>query len=65
MTAQTPATAEMEEWLRVRFFTNFWLWIRFERKTQNRAGLDSGTPDPVPPLVDALNTSTALAAGEL
>jgi len=50
-TAQTPATAELEKWLRirVRFFTNFWLWVRTrsERKTQNAGGVDSGTPGPV------------------
>ena len=28
MTTQTPATAEMEKWLRIRFFTNFWLQDR-------------------------------------
>jgi len=28
MTAQTPAAAEMEKWLRVRFFSNFWLRVR-------------------------------------
>ena len=27
MTAQTPATAELEKWLRVGFFTNFWLGV--------------------------------------
>ena len=36
MTTQTPATAEIEKWLRsrVRFFPNFWLrfWIRFRKK---------------------------------
>jgi len=46
MTAQTRATAEMEKWLwiRVRFFTNFWLRYgsRSERKTQNPSGVDSG-----------------------
>jgi len=51
---QTPATAEMGKWLRlrIRFFTNFWLRCGSgsERKTQNPAGVDSGNPDPVPPL---------------
>jgi len=30
MTTQTPATAKIEKWLRirVRFFTNFWLRVR-------------------------------------
>jgi len=30
MTAQTPAAAEIQKWLRirVRFFTNFWLRVR-------------------------------------
>jgi len=34
MTAQTPATAEMEKWLRVlvRFFTCFWPRIRVRKK---------------------------------
>jgi len=34
MTTQTPATAEIEKWLRirVRFFTNFWLRIRTRKK---------------------------------
>jgi len=27
-----------------------------ERKTQNSAGVDSGTPDPVPPLLDTCST---------
>jgi len=46
MTTQTPATAEIEEWLRIRFFTNFWLWTGpgSEKKTQNPAGVDCGTP---------------------
>jgi len=54
MTTQTPVTVEIEKWLwfRFRFFPNFWLRgrIRSERKTQNPAGVDSGNPDPVPPL---------------
>ena len=29
---QTPAAAEFEKWLRVRFFTNFWLRIRVRKK---------------------------------
>jgi len=51
MTTQTPATAEIEKWLRIRvcFFTNFLLRIR--KKTWNPAGVDSGTPYPWPPLV--------------
>jgi len=34
MTTQTPATAEMEKWLRirVRVFKNFWLQIRVRKK---------------------------------
>jgi len=35
MTAQTPATAEMEKWLRVRFFTNFWWPVRFRVRKKN------------------------------
>jgi len=52
MTAQTPTTAEMEKWLRiwVQFFTNF--ESGSERKTQNPSGVDSGNPDPVPPLLN-------------
>ena len=57
MTAQTPATAKMEKWLRmrVRFFTNFWLRDRIQVriKKQNPAGVDSGNPDPVPPLLQS------------
>jgi len=51
MTTQTPATAEIEKWLRIRvcFLTNFLLRIR--KKTWNPAGVDSGTPYPWPPLV--------------
>ena len=52
MTTQTPATAEIEKWvrIRVRFFLNFGLRAGSDKKTQNPAGVDSGTPDPVPPL---------------
>ena len=54
MTTQTPASAEIEKWLRirVRLFPNFLLrvWIRFEGKTQNPTGVNSGCPDPVPSL---------------
>jgi len=28
MTTQTPASAEIEKWLRIRFATNFWLRVR-------------------------------------
>jgi len=37
MTAQTPATAEMEGWLRIRirFFTKFWLWARIRVLKKN------------------------------
>jgi len=35
MTAQTPATAEMEKWLRVWFFTNFWLHVRIRIRKKN------------------------------
>jgi len=50
MTTQTPATAEIEKWLwiRVRLFPNFWL--RVWKKTQNPARVNSGIPDPIPPL---------------
>jgi len=48
-TRQAPA-AENEKWLRIRipFFTNFGFGsgTRSERKTQDPAGVDSGTPDP-------------------
>jgi len=58
MATQTPATAEIETWLRIRFFTNFWIRVRkknaefesgSERKTRKNAEV---TPDPVPPLVE-------------
>jgi len=54
MTTQTPATAEIEKWLRVWFFQIF--DSGSERKTQNPAGVDSGIPDPVPPLVTSPST---------
>jgi len=44
MNTQTPATAESEKWLRVRFFTNF--FSGSERNTQNPAAVASGTTDP-------------------
>jgi len=49
MTTQTPPTAEIEKWLRirVRFFAKFWLRIRMRKTTQNAAGVDSGIPDPM------------------
>jgi len=53
MTTQTPATAEMEKWLRIRvvFSHIFDSGSGSERKTQNPVGVDSGKPDPVLPLV--------------
>ena len=41
MTEQTPATAEIEKWLRfrVRFFTNFWLWVRKKNPESCRSRL--------------------------
>ena len=53
MITQTPATAEVEKWLqiRVRFLKNFLLRIRVRKKTQNPAGVDSGTQNPWPRLV--------------
>jgi len=37
MTTQTPATAEIEKWLRirVRFFLNYWLRVRVQVRTNN------------------------------
>ena len=32
MTTQTPATAEIEKWLWVRLFTDFWLPVRIRKK---------------------------------
>ena len=34
---QTPTTAENDKWLRirVRFFTNFWPWLRFRVRKKN------------------------------
>jgi len=49
MTTQTPATAEIKNWLRPGFSQIF--DSGSERKTQNPAGVDSGNPDPVPPLL--------------
>ena len=46
ITTQTPATAEIEMWLRIRFFLEIFdteSRFRFERKVQNQAGVDSGT----------------------
>jgi len=51
MTTQTPATAEIEKWLRIRARFSQIFNFGSERKTQNPAGVDSGTPDPVPTLV--------------
>jgi len=55
MTAQTPGTAEMKEWLRCGSGFSQIFDSRSgsgsQRKTQNPAGVDSGTPDSVPPLV--------------
>jgi len=39
MTTQTPATVEIEKWLRVRFFTNFWLWVRKKNAESCRSRL--------------------------
>jgi len=41
MIAQTPATAEMEKWLRIRvwFFTNFWLRVRKKNAESDRSRL--------------------------
>ena len=54
MTTRTPATAEKEKWLRIQsgFSQIFYSGCASgsERKTQNPAGVDAGTPDPVPPL---------------
>jgi len=46
MTTQSPATAELKSDS----------GSGFERKTQNPAGVDPGTPDPWPPLVQTWNT---------
>jgi len=35
MTTQTPVTYEIEKWLRIRFFTNFWLRVRIQVQTKN------------------------------
>jgi len=60
MTTQTLATAEIGKWLRI--------WVRFsqifdsgsgsgsERKTQHPAEVNSGTPDPKPPLGPSPNS---------
>jgi len=55
MTAQTPASAEMEKWcrIRVRFSQTFdsGYGSGSERKMKNPARVDSGIPDPVPRLL--------------
>jgi len=52
MTTQTPDTAEMEKWPRIRvlFSQIFDSGSGSEQKTQNPTGVDSGNPDPVSPL---------------
>ena len=52
MTAQIPATAEIEKWLRfrARFSQIFDSRSGCKGKMQNPARVDSGNPDPVPPL---------------
>ena len=55
MTTQTAATAEIEKLfrLRIRFFFQIFdsgSGSESEGKTQNPPGVDSGYPDPVPPL---------------
>jgi len=62
MTTQTPTTAEIENWLRVRFSQIFdsGSGSGSERKMQNPAGFDSGTSDLVPPLVDIYHKSLTL-----
>jgi len=54
MTAQTPAAAEIEKWLQIRFrfFPNFWLRIRirFRKKKAESCWSWLRCPDPVPPL---------------
>jgi len=51
MITQTPATAEIESDSGSGFSEIFDSGSGSERKTQNPAGIDSGTPDQVPPLV--------------
>jgi len=43
MTTQTPATAEIEKWLwiRVQFFTNFWLQLRIQVRRKNSESCQS------------------------
>ena len=43
MTTQAPAAAEIEKWIRVRFFTNIWLRVRTNKK---RRILPESTPNP-------------------
>jgi len=54
MTTQTLATVKVEKWLRYGSgFSQIFdsgSGSGSERKTQNPAGVDSGNPDPVPPL---------------
>jgi len=52
MITQTPATAEIEVTpIRVRVFHEILTPAAGSKKTQDHAGVHSGTPDPWPPLV--------------
>jgi len=59
MTTQTPTNAENEKWLRIRVFFSqiFDSGPGSEQKPQNPAGVDSGSPDPVPNRVQACNVN--------
>ena len=67
MTAQTPAPAEMEKWLQSwsGFSQIFDSGSGSERKTQNLAGVDSGNPDPDPPLTGLESDSKKLESEHL
>jgi len=58
MTAQTPATAEME--LTPGPVFHIFLTPGPKEKLQDPAGVDSGNPDPVPPLPESRSTSNAV-----
>jgi len=53
MTTQTLATAEIEKWLRVQVLFSQIFDSGSERKMQNPSGVDSGTPNSVPPVLAA------------
>jgi len=56
MTTQTPATAKIEKWHRILAGFSQIFDSGSEKKTQNPAWVDSGTSDPVPPLLQSVTS---------